>query len=73
MALEELFADNCPFGPETREVPLASLVTIEFNQLLEGNQVLSGGFEEDDDLIEVDRQGEGLKREDASLIGHPMF
>ena len=72
MPLEELFADNGPFGPEAGEVPLAPFVAVHLDQFLEGDQVLASGLEEDDDLVEVDGQGEGLERQDAALIRNPV-
>ena len=68
MALKELFADNCPLGPEAGEVPLAPLVSVQLNQLFQGYQILAGGLEENNDLVEVDWQGERFKWENASLV-----
>jgi hypothetical protein len=55
--LEELLADDGAFGPEAGVVFLIALVPVQLDELLENDEVLAGGFEEDHDLVVVGGYG----------------
>lgn len=71
--LEELFADDSSFGPETRKVSFYSLVPIDFYEVLQHQQILSRRFEKDHNLVDIWRQRKRIKRQDTSFVRNSML
>ena len=72
-ALNEFFGGEGPFGPEHWVELTAAPLSVDEDEVLELAQVLDGGRNEDDDLVEVDVDGDNFEGRDSTLLGDFML